>query len=74
MEANDKLSLNLFHLKWYEKSKKFKTAMTILMQNARNPMKISAFGVFRLNMRTFLRIVHSTYSLYAVLKNFEREN
>jgi diketogulonate reductase-like aldo/keto reductase len=66
--ASEKLSMTLFHSNWTKESKKFKTAMKLFMENSKKPMKISAFGVFNINLENFLRIINSAYSLYAVLK------
>jgi 7tm Odorant receptor len=66
--ASEQLSMSLFHSNWTNESKKFKTAMKLLVENSKKPLRISAFGVFNMNLENFLRITNSAYSLYAVLK------
>lgn len=67
--ASGELSSSLFHGNWINQSKEFKIVMKIFMENLKNPVKISAFGVFDLSLQTFLKIVNSTYTYYAVLRN-----
>jgi 7tm Odorant receptor len=66
--ASEQLSQSLFHSNWIKESKKFKAAMKLFMENSKKPLKISAFGMFHINLENFLRIINSAYSLYAVLK------
>lgn len=70
--ASDKLSMSLFHSNWAFESKEFKTAMIIFMENAKQPMRITALGIFELSLENFQRILNSAYSLFAVLKNVNR--
>lgn len=69
MVASEKLSTSLFHSDWINKSDAFKKAMKIFMENAKRPLKLSSFGVFDLTLDNFLKVINSTYSLYAVMKN-----
>ncbi|CAO1356263.1 unnamed protein product [Diamesa hyperborea] len=67
--SSQQLSMNLFHSDWTSKSHKFKIAMKLFMENAKKPIKITAFGVFEVNLVTFTSICNSAFSLYAVFKN-----
>lgn len=67
--SSQQLSMNLFHSDWTSKSHKFKIAMKLFMENAKKPIKITAFGVFEVNLATFTSICNSAFSLYAVFKN-----
>lgn len=69
--ANENLPVDLFHSNWAGESKEFKMAMRIFMENAKKTVKISAFGIFDLSLENFVRIMNSTYTLYAVLKHFK---
>lgn len=66
--ASEKLSDSLFHSDWTNQSKNFKMGMKIFMENCKKPMKISTMGVFELSLENFLRVVNTSYSLFAVLK------
>lgn len=72
ISASEKLSARLFHSNWMDKPKDFKCAMKIFMENAKKPMKLTAFGIFELTLESFLKIINSAYSLFAVLKNVNR--
>lgn len=71
IDVSKKLNTKMYQSNWTIQSKKFKTAMKIFMENAKNPLKVSVFGVFDLNLETFLRIINSAYSLYVVLGNLD---
>jgi hypothetical protein len=66
--ASENLSATVFYLDWRDEPKKFKTALKIFMENTKKPMKIAVFKVFHVNLQNFQFIVHSAYSIYAVLK------
>lgn len=67
--SSQHLSMDLFHSDWTSKSHKFKIAMKLFMENAKKPIKITAFGIFVVNLATFTSICNSAFSLYAVFKN-----
>lgn len=67
--SSQHLSMDLFHSDWTSKSHKFKIAMKLFMENAKRPIKITAFGIFEVNLATFTSICNSAFSLYAVFKN-----
>ncbi|CRK88695.1 CLUMA_CG002371, isoform A [Clunio marinus] len=70
--ASQKLSTSLFHSDWIQEDKKFKTAMKMILENTKNPIKIAAAqGVFPVNLVTFLRIMNSAFSVYAVLQSIK---
>jgi odorant receptor len=56
---------------WLIKSKKFKSAMMIFTENTRKPTNVkTGFGVFKVDLTTFLWICNSAYSVFSVLKSF----
>lgn len=69
--ASEKLSTSLYDSNWVHGSKRFRTTLLVFFENTKRPLKLSAFGVFELTLDTFLRIINSAYSLFAVLKNVE---
>jgi odorant receptor len=66
--ASTKLSSALIGSKWFECDKKLKSTMKIFMENTKKEMKMSAFGVFIINLETFTTLINLTYSYYSVLK------
>jgi hypothetical protein len=72
IEASENLKTKLFNCNWTIQSKEFKIRMKIFMENAKKPMKISVLEVFELKLETFLKIINSAYSIYAVLENLDR--
>jgi hypothetical protein len=44
--------------------------MTIVMENFKATVKVSAFGVFNVDLKTFTTICNAALSLYALLKRF----
>jgi 7tm Odorant receptor len=67
--ASSKLSTSLFHSNWIDEDKSFKKIVKIFMENTKKDLKISAFGIFDVNLATFSRIGNAAYSLLAVLKH-----
>lgn len=66
--ASLKLSTAFFHSNWIEQKAKDEKSMLVFMEYSKNEFKISAFGVFNLNLETFKSIGNTAYSLFAVLK------
>jgi odorant receptor len=66
--ASSKLSTAFFHSNWLEENQSYKNTMKILKENLKRDMKISAFGMFHVNLKSFTSIVNSAYSFFAVLK------
>lgn len=67
--CSEKLSTSLFHSHWHNKSKKFRAAMKMFLENTKNQIHLTAAdGIFQVNLATFLRIINSAYSMYAVLQ------
>ncbi|CRK88697.1 CLUMA_CG002373, isoform A [Clunio marinus] len=70
--ASQKFSTTLFHIDWIEEDKNFKSAMKMVLENTKTPIKIAAAqGVFPVNLWTFLRIINSAFSVYAVLQSMK---
>lgn len=66
--ASSKLSTALFHSNWIDESADFKKVLTTFMENSKKDIKITALGIFGVNLATFTSITNSAYSLFAVLK------
>jgi odorant receptor len=66
--ASLKLSAAFFHSSWIDKSLSYKNSMLVLMENMKQDIRISTFGLFHVNLETFTGILNSAYSLFAVLK------
>ena len=67
--ASSKLSTALYKSAWLEGDRTLRNNMKIFMENAKDEIKFSAFGLFNVNLETFITIVNAAYSLFAVLKS-----
>lgn len=63
-----KLSTGLFHSDWYYENQSYKKSMTIFMEYIKKPVKMSAIGLFEVNLESFTSICNSAYSLFAIFK------
>lgn len=66
---SDNLSASLFHSDWFNEDAEYRKIVEFFILNAKRPLKISALGIFKVDLETFVRIINSTYSLYAVIKS-----
>lgn len=67
--TSEKLSMSLFNSDWFKQNRKFHVATKMFMENTKRIVAIdSAGGFFRVNLRGFLSICNSAYSVYAVLQ------
>lgn len=64
--TSENLSASLFHSNWMQKSKQFKMAMKIFMENAKQPIVISTVATFNQSLENFLRIMNSAYSVVKI--------
>lgn len=63
-------STSLFHSKWIEiqsDDRKIKKSMRIVMENFKKELKVSNFGIYVLNLSSFMTILNSTYSYLMLL-------
>jgi HJR/Mrr/RecB family endonuclease len=67
--ASSKFSTALFHANWTNGRKKLQSSAKIFAENTKKEMKLMAFCEFELNLTSFLKIINSAYTLFAVLKN-----
>jgi odorant receptor len=70
--ASSKLSDGLFSSDWIKGDKELKTAVTIMMENTKKELKMTAFGYFGVDLGTFTTIINSAFSYYAVLKQINK--
>jgi hypothetical protein len=67
--ASRKVPQALFHSNWFMNDAKFRQIAIIFMENVKVDIKIRVFGLFDVNLDSFNRIINSSYSLFAVLRN-----
>jgi hypothetical protein len=60
----------LFHSGWMDEDKECRTMVRVMMEVSKRPMKISAFGVFDVNLEIFGVICKTAYSMYCVCLEF----
>jgi 7tm Odorant receptor len=70
--ASSNLSTSLFHSNWIVENESFKKTVKIFMENTKKDLKISAFGIFDVNLASFSRIGNGAYSLLAVLNRVNK--
>lgn len=68
IDMSKKLSTGLFHSDWYYENHSYKKSMTIFMEYLKKPVKMSAIGLFEVNLESFTSICNSAYSLFAIFK------
>ncbi|KAG5683517.1 hypothetical protein PVAND_012791 [Polypedilum vanderplanki] len=62
------LSTSLFHSDWMMENREYQKLVVFFMQNAKRPIKMSALGIFEIDLETFMKIANTAYSFYAVFK------
>nr|XP_015839882.1 PREDICTED: uncharacterized protein LOC663463 [Tribolium castaneum] len=62
-----KLTQSAYMSQWLSSSKKFKHDLMFFMTRSQNPLKLYAGGYFTLSLETFMAIVKSSWSYFAVL-------
>lgn len=65
------LSSSLYSSGWTEGDRSIMKSTNFFMLNLNKTVKIHTFGVFDVNLHTFVRIINFTFSLYAVLKRLK---
>lgn len=65
--ASEKLSSSLFHSEWYTENFGFKKGMIVFMKRVKQPIIITVFDVYDVNLGTFTFVCQSAYSLFAVV-------
>lgn len=67
--ASEKISTSLFHSKWIDEDKQFKSSVKIFLENLKKPIIISALnGFIAIDYDTLTTICNCAYSLYALFK------
>jgi hypothetical protein len=68
ISESEKLNQSLFDFLQVKKSKKLTSSLLIVMERLKHPFKVRAFGVFTINLDTFLNIINMAYSLFTAMK------
>jgi 7tm Odorant receptor len=67
--ASEKLSSSLYHLDWHESIiSGIYSNERFFMENSKQPLKITAKKLYKLNLESFLTVLNLLYSFYNVLK------
>ena len=69
MIAAEKFSMDIFHTKWYNGSKKFRTAFNTLLIHASQPLIMVCGILFQVTLENFVTVSQLTYKFYAVMQN-----
>ncbi|RZB40831.1 7tm 6 domain containing protein, partial [Asbolus verrucosus] len=57
--------------KWYDYDAKCKKALILLMERSKLPLTVTAGKIIELSLPTFTTVLRRSYSLIAVLKNYQ---
>ncbi|XP_070506776.1 odorant receptor 94b-like [Chironomus tepperi] len=66
--AYDKISDALFHSEWMYEDKETRKIISFIMEHSKEPIKIVAFGIVKIDLANFGTICNSAYSLFSVFK------
>ncbi|KAL7016822.1 hypothetical protein ACKWTF_010149 [Chironomus riparius] len=69
MIAAEKFSMDIFHTKWYQGCKKFRTAFNTLLIHASQPLIMISGILFQVTLENFVTVSQLTYKFYAVMQN-----
>jgi hypothetical protein len=69
MIAAEKFSMDIFHTKWYNGCKKFRTAFNTLLIHASQPLIMISGILFQVTLENFVTVSQLTYKFYAVMQN-----
>ena len=69
MTAAEKFSMDIFHTKWYNGCKKFRTAFSTLLIHASQPLIMVCGILFQVTMENFVTLSQLAYKFYAVMQN-----
>ncbi|KAJ3643971.1 hypothetical protein Zmor_026650 [Zophobas morio] len=70
-EESNNLTNAIYIGRWYDYDTKSKKALITLMERSREPITVTAGKILDLSLATFATILRRSYSLLAVLKNYE---
>lgn len=70
--ASLELSPAIYNSVWVGKSRKYRKLLIFFMTNASKAMKLSAFGMFNVDLGIFGSILNSAYSLFTLLKSLNK--
>jgi hypothetical protein len=65
---SEKLNESLFQSWHFKRNKKFKSSLMIFKERLKQPLQVTAFGVFQISLQTFLSIINMAYSLFTALR------
>jgi hypothetical protein len=69
MNSSEKVSNSVFHSEWYKMKLATIKNLKMFMENLKNPLRISIYGVYDLNLMMFQKIIHNSYSMFTVLRS-----
>jgi hypothetical protein len=64
--VSKRVSDSILGSEWMHEDKEYRQLVKIMMEFAQPPYKITAGGIFEVNLETFKRIIESAYSMYCL--------
>jgi len=74
MIAAEKFSMDIFHSKWYNGCKKFRTAFNTLLIHASQPLIMISGILFQVTLENFVAVSRLSYKFYAVMQNMNAKD
>ncbi|KAJ8943465.1 hypothetical protein NQ314_009747 [Rhamnusium bicolor] len=71
LSISNTITTAIYMSEWYNFDQKSKKALITLMERAKRPMMVTAGKILDLSLATFTMIIRRSYSLLAVLENYE---
>jgi hypothetical protein len=67
-ELSERIGQIITGSEWMYEDKEYKKLVIIALENAKRPIKITALGLFDVDLKTFKSICESTYSMFCIFK------
>ncbi|XP_070491031.1 odorant receptor 94b-like [Chironomus tepperi] len=74
MIAAERFSMDIFHTKWYNGCKKFRTAFNTLLIHASQPLIMISGVLFQVTLENFVAVSRLSYKFYAVMQNMNAKH
>ncbi|CAD7090656.1 unnamed protein product [Hermetia illucens] len=69
--SSDQVSTAIYSSNWAEMPMHYKRLMFQFLERLKKPMVVSAGGYFPINLNTFMSVIQSAYSLFALIMNLD---
>lgn len=67
---SNQFSVDIFFSEWANSSVKYRKLMLTFTENLKKPIKVTALDFIPIDMRLFVKLINTIYSMYTVLQSF----